>query len=257
MSQSQDIIISDNDTNVLKTNQSDINFDDIVSKSNDMVAKNEPQVNKKDIHLSKKEQKLAQMIQNEEEEPERQNLIYIIQKYQSSERFGNYVRSELKITYTNETLSKKSVSQLQTILNKIRLHLDNKNLSKVYDSVLFSTTTMIEMMSKPVANVDGFNNLLMENDEFLNCWERYKCESIMPTIPSHLQMLFILGQTYLLAYSMNKMKEPSEDTLKIIADIEKEIEEDTQKRNDDKKDEKKDDNDEVLDKPNFQTGMDI
>ena len=229
MSQSQDIIISDlDDAEMLQINDSKLNFDDLVQKSTAMIDskndKNEKNTNKL-TKLNAKDLKINQMLENEQNEPERQRIIHIIQKYQASERFGSYIRTELKITYSNDTLNKKSITQLEGILEKIRLHLDNRNLNQVYDSVLFSTTQMIELMSKPVANVDGFTKMLRENEEFANCWEKFKCESVMPTIPSHLQMLFILGQTYLMAYSINKSNDISPETAQILTEIENEVDE--------------------------------
>jgi hypothetical protein len=244
MQQSNDIIILDGDQEEspnLKINETTLNFDDIIVDSNDRVktskkkqskTMNQSKMNKINLKLANQEQKLMSKMEVELTEPERQNLIHIIQKYQSNARFGSYVRNELKITFTDEALSKKSLSQLEGILNKIRLHLDNQNLNKMYDGILFGSTLMIETISKPVANVDGFQKMLMENEEFLNCWERYKCESIMPTVPSHIQMVFILAQTYLIAYASNKMKEPSDEVKQIIKDVEKEIEQDKQAQQD-------------------------
>lgn len=239
MSVSKDIIISDNDeidtkSNdnqeeinepiTISTNTTKIKLDDILSKSNQIVyktGKNKPKINNKMIKNDTKIKTLGKKITNV---AEKQNIIYMIQKYQSSTIFGDYITKDLKINYDEASLNKKSLTELNTIITKIRLNLDNKNLNKMYDSVLFGSTTLVETISKPIVNVDGFSKLLQENDQFINCWERYKCESIMPTIPPYLQMMFIVSQTYFLAYAMNKMKEPSEDTLKIVADIEKEIE---------------------------------
>ena len=212
-----------------------------------------------DIKLAREEAKMIKALETELEEPERQKLIHIIQKYQSSERFGKYVRSELKISYTAESLSKKTTSQLQAILDKIRLHLDNQNLNKIYDGALFSSTAAVEAFSKPLGiNVDGFNTMLMNNEEFLNCWERFKCESVMPTIPSHVQMCFILGQTYFLAYAINKQKEYKEppEVTELINEIDKEFESKTDKTSsDESQSEQK--QEEVIEKPILDNGMNI
>ena len=228
MQQSEDIVIYDIDdqkstnqsittSGIVETNTTTLNFDDILSKSGRMAqnsskkSQKAPRAKQKrtnDVKIAKQEAKMIQALETELQEPERQNLIFIIQKYQSSERFGKYVRTELKVSYTSESLNKKSTSQLQAILDKIRLHLDNQNLNKIYDSALYSSTAAIEAFSKPLGvNVDGFSTMLMSNEEFKNCWERLKCETIMPTVPSHVQLCFILGQTYFLAYAINKQKE--------------------------------------------------
>ena len=248
----------------IQTNSTALTFDDILMKSG-RKGKNKPKSSQKlpklgkkgtnDLNLAKKESKMLKEIEKELEEPERQNMIHIIQKYQSSERFGTFVRNELKITYTSESLGKKTTAQLQAILDKIRLHLDNKNLNKIYDGALYSTLGIVESISKPMGvNVDGFHTMLMQNEEFANCWERFKCESVMPTIPSHVQLFFILGQTYMLAYAINKSKdykEPPEIT-ELIAEVDAKIEKDEEAK---KAEEKK--KDDVIIKPNIEIGMSL
>ena len=249
---------------LIQTNQTKLKFDDILQQSNEMTQtaakkpKKKSKIASNNIKLAKQEQKLLQAVETEMEEPERQKLIHIIQKYQASERFGKIVRSDLKITYTSESLSKKSIPQLESILNKIRMHLDNKNLNKIYDSALFTSTALIEKMSKPAGvNVDGFNSLLMQNEEFLNCWERFKCESIMPTVPSHVQMIFILGQTYFMAYAINKSEntKQSKETQDVLDEVMNEIEQETDKQ--DKDEQKKTEKEEIIEKPSIENGMTI
>ena len=254
MSQSKDIIILDNDdvktdTNVISTNESKINLSEIFTETNNMNKNNEiidklPKLSKKDLKTVNKMEYVKNEINNVEN---KQNSIYIIQKYQSSELFGEYVRNELKVNYTEEALNKKSLIQLQTILSKIRLNLDNKNLNQMYDSVLFGSTMMVETLSKPIINVDGFSKMLKENPSFLSCWERFKCETVMPTIPSHIQMTFIILQTYFIAYTINKSNEPSDEVKEIISEIEIEIDE--EKSNNEKE--------EVKEPPKIENGMNL
>ena len=213
----------------IATNNSKINFDDIFAKSQKMTTKitKTPKIRKKDLHIPKKPQYMT-MAKNAENTIQisdvKQNAIYTIQKYQTSAIFGDYVKNELKINYTEEMLNKKSVAQLESILSKIRVNLDNKGINKMYDSVLFGSTSMIENISRPIVNVDGFNKMLMENEQFLRCWERFKCGSVMPTIPSHIQMMCILAQTYFLAYAMNKpiSQNSQEATEEVLKEIEEE-----------------------------------
>ena len=278
MQQSEDIVIYDIDdqkntnpsittSETIQTNTTTLSFDDILSKSGRMV-KNSSKKNQKapkarqkrtnDAKIAKQEAKMIQALETELQEPERQNLIFIIQKYQSSERFGKYVRTELKVSYTSESLNKKTTSQLQAILDKIRLHLDNQNLNKIYDSALYSSTAAIEAFSKPLGvNVDGFSTMLMSNEEFKNCWERFKCESVMPTIPSHVQMCFILGQTYFLAYAINKQKEYKEppEITELLKDIGPES--DTDNKINNEAIENKEKTEEVVEKPKLENGMSI
>ena len=259
MQQSKDIVIIDeNGQNEININETSVKFDDLIAKSEQYNVKKEPKSKKvtfKQLQLSKKEQKIAELVEKQNTEPEREKLIYIIQKYQSSQIFGEYVQQELKINYSSESLHKKTVEQLESILAKIRLHLDNRNLDKIYDGVLFSSTMLIETFSRPMVNVDGFNKMLQENEQFLNCWERFKCESVMPTIPSHVQLMFILGQTYFMAYAMNQSKEEKEvapEVQNIIDEVDSEIEENKKV----KKEEKQENKEEIVE-PKIENGMGI
>ena len=235
------------------TNNTTLKFDDIFKQSKTYASKTNKKPPKTPKTPKMKNPKVQKITHDTLETVEqKQNMIHIIQKYQSSEIFGKFVRNELKISYTEEALQKKTVEQLHTILTKIRVSLDNKNLNKMYDSVLFSSTMMLETVSRPMVNVDGFNQLLKENEQFISCWERFKCESVMPTIPAHLQMIFILGQTYFTAYAMNKMKEPSKETVELVAEIEKEIEQERKERT-----EKQDKNEAPAPPKELSHGMDI
>lgn len=241
-------------TDAVMTNNTGINFDDIFNESNSYATKGNKKTQKQPKIKHKQKMPKIPQIEPLEIVEQKQNMIHIIQKYQSSEVFGKFVRTELKISYTEEALQKKTVEQLHTILTKIRVNLDNKNLSKMYDSVLFSSTMMLETISRPVVNVDGFNQLLKENEQFKNCWERFKCESVMPTIPAHLQMIFILGQTYFTAYAMNKLKNPSPEVKQIIDDVKREVDEEFAQR---KKEEEKLKNEAPVPPQQLSAGMDI
>ena len=76
----------------MKINQSKINFDDILSQTDEITAgkkSNKSQKSRKlpknNPNVLKQQQKQLEMIENEMQEPERQRIIYVIQKYQSSE----------------------------------------------------------------------------------------------------------------------------------------------------------------------------
>ena len=268
MQPSNDTVILDPEpVNSIKINQSKINFDDILSQSDDIVQKsqkrpkNSQKSRKQSTNASKilkQQQKQLEMIESELEEPERQKTIYVIQKYQSNQIFGDFVRNDLKISYSADALNKKSLAQLDAILNKIRVHLDNKNADKLFDNLLVGSTTMMETMSKPFCNVDGFSNMLLHNDSFKLCWERVKCESVMPTIPPHLQMMLVVGQTFYMAYLVNKYKEPSEDpdVQNLIDEAIKEADSENQAQKTENEPQKQNE-EEIIQKPILESGMNI
>ena len=277
MPQSQDIVILDDDDKVNVPNEkvTDGNSENITVKANNTVVKFDDILNESSKLAQVKQQKMPQnrmkLSKNAINVPQRkgnndtigtnseikQNTIYIIQKYQSSDRFGNFVKNELKINYSSDNLQRKSTKELENILSKIRVHLDNKNMSKIYDGILFSSTMLVEKLSKPIVNVDGYSKMLLESEEFLNCFDRVKCETIMPTIPSHLQLFFILAQTYFMAYATNKIEKSSPEVDAIIAEVEREIASSKESETNDTKEEKKEENSEEIIKPIISEGMSI
>ena len=137
---------------------------------------------------------------------EKQRLIFIIEKYQSSSRFGDFVRKNLKVNYTHETLQKKSLSTLKDILEKIRLNLDNKNLDKFYELMLRTSTLTFEKLVCNFADIEGFTDNLLDSEAFQDCWARYKIEKTFPRVSPEVQMSFIVLQTLAVTYKLNEVK---------------------------------------------------
>jgi hypothetical protein len=159
----------------------------------------------------------------------KQSLIFKIQKYQDSSRFGNIVKNELKFNDTYDTLDKMTIENLENILSRIRIHLDNKNLDKFYDNMVQSVALTYETTMSYFYDIDGFSDILLDNDQFWNCWERFKIENNMPSVNSSAQMLFMVAQATLMAhhlppsdkYDDNDTDIPTPDD--VIADIENNI----------------------------------
>ena len=145
----------------------------------------------------------------------KQKLIFTIQKYQDSSRFGKLVKYELGFKQTFVELSEKSESELENILERIRTHLDNKNLDKFYENMATSIAITYEQALSPIYNVDGFSDMLLDNDDFWNCYERYRIESNFPSVNPTTQMLFMIAQTTIMAHHLalnpdehDRMEEP-------------------------------------------------
>ena len=132
----------------------------------------------------------------------KQRLIYTIQRYQDSERFGDIVRKELKITQNYDQLSELSMNECENTLSRIRIHLDNKNLSKFYDNMATTIAVTYEALVDRVYSCQGFSDMLLDNDEFWNIFERFKCEYQFPSVNPSMQLLFIIGQTTLMAHHL-------------------------------------------------------
>ena len=155
----------------------------------------------------------------------KQQIIFKIQKYQDSRRFGHIVREQLKFNQPYDELDKMPIENLENMLSRIRIHLDNKNLDRFYDSIVKSGAVAYEQIVSPFYDIEGFADILTENEEFWWTWERFKIENNFPAVNSTSQMLFMIAQATLMAHHMPREYEPTEmqppppvDT--IIANIE-------------------------------------
>ena len=135
----------------------------------------------------------------------KEDLIIKIQKYQASKRFGETIKKDLKISYTRESLSRMNVDKLDTILHRIRSHLNSRNLDGVFQHMASTCAITYEKTLTPFYNIDGFSSILLNNPEFWDCLERWKIERKMPNIPPHLQMLYIIASTTITAHELNKL----------------------------------------------------
>ena len=138
---------------------------------------------------------------------ERQMLILKIQKYQNSPRFGDYVRKQLKINFNNDQINKKSIKQLENTLSKIRVNLDNRNVDKIMDSMVTHGLLVLEKGGKTIGfNIDGTASSLMDSDDFLNAFERFKIDEcgVIPKMPLKLQLLYMISSTMMVQYHINQ-----------------------------------------------------
>ena len=172
------------------------------------------------------------LIEKENDIQLKQEKIYTIQKYQASKRFGEYIRQELRISHTSAQLNKMSNDELQEILEKIRIHLDNRNLDKFYDNMALKSAQLLETSITPFYKINGFANNLFDDEEFLNIWERFKIENKMITIPAHIQLTMIVGTILMKTRADNRMQElqNDEEYKKMMQDVEDEIQADEDKR---------------------------
>ena len=157
---------------------------------------------------------------------EKKQLIFTIQKYQDSLRFGKIVKFELGFKESFTELSAKSDMDLENILYRIRQHLDNKHLDKFYENMATTLAITYEQALSIIYPIYGFSDMLLENDDFWNCYERYRIESQFPSINPVTQMLFMIGQFTLIAHHTEETVSQSMDPPPAIDDVLSAIEED-------------------------------
>ena len=155
--------------------------------------------------------KLHTAVQNDENNNAKmkENLIMKVLKYQTSKRFGATIKNDLKISYTRDTLARKTPDQIEMILHRIRTFLNSRNLDAVFEHMASTCAIGYEKTITPFYNIDGFSNILLQNPDFWDCLERWKIEREMPNIPPHLQMLYIVASTTITAHELNKFQRPA------------------------------------------------
>ena len=127
-----------------------------------------------------------------------------ILRYQSSRRFGPYIKKELKLNYTREQLIKMSVDRLEAVLHRIRVNLSNRNVDSMIDSMLKTCSVGYETTMSQFYDISGFTQLLWSNPGWHDAIETYKCEKMMPQVPPGLQIAYIVATTTLAAHSLNE-----------------------------------------------------
>ena len=171
-------------------------------------------INQKNFNtLAKELNNTIKLSEADVESKNKQKYIYQILKYQDSNRFGEYIKKNLKINFSESSLQKKKGTKLQEILNRIRINLDNRNVDNLYNNLVSNATLSFETLMDQIYTIEGFSESLMTNPHFLDCIERYKIENIgkMPSIPPSLQIIFIMSQTALICHQIaikNKDTEP-------------------------------------------------
>ena len=151
-----------------------------------------PAININDIPVS-----TLNEIENTEE---KKKLIFTIQKYQDSLRFGKTVKFELGFKKSFTELSEMSEVDLENMLYRIRRHLDNKNLDKFYENMASTIAITYEQSLSMIYPIHGFSDMLLESEDFWNCYERYRIESEFPSVNPLTQMCFMIAQYTLIAH---------------------------------------------------------
>ena len=139
---------------------------------------------------------------------EKQQAIIKIQKYQASPRFSE-VLANLDLHFNAKQLERMDREEALDVLNKIRSHLDSHHLDTFYDNLATGGAVAFEKMVDPFYSWKDFSKNLLGNEQFWLYFERYKIEHSFPNVPSHVQLMFIIGSTILMTHQMNVMQAPS------------------------------------------------
>ena len=136
---------------------------------------------------------------------EHEKLVNKILKYQGNKRFGTTIQKDLGIKHSRAQLSKMKNANLETILHRIRTHLNTRNMDQVFEHMAAVTAKGYEEVVTGFGyNIEGFSDLLMANPAFYDALERWKIERTIPDIPPSLQLGYIVASTTYLAHVKNE-----------------------------------------------------
>ena len=108
------------------------------------------------------------------------------------------------MNYTRPVLESRSHKQLDNMLEKIRVNLNNKSMEKFYESVATSTAIISEQIITPFYDIEGFSDTLLKNDQFWDVYEKWRIEHTAPALSTEMQMLYIVTQTAFIQHELNK-----------------------------------------------------
>ena len=136
---------------------------------------------------------------------EKEDMINKILKYQGNRRFASTIKEELGFKYTRAQLNKYTKENVETILHRIRTHLNTRNMDQVFNHMAKVTAKGYEDVVTGFGyNIEGFQEILFENPAFHDAFERYKIEKKVPEIPPSFQLLYIIASTTYIAHISNK-----------------------------------------------------
>ena len=153
----------------------------------------------------------------------KEDLICKILKYQNNARFGPIINKELGFKYTRAQLTKQSVSNLETIIHRIRTHLNTRNMEQVFVHMAKVTAKGYEdLVTSFGYNIEGFSDLLLANPAFHDAYTRWQIERNIPDIPPSFQLVYIIASTTYIAHlqapqqsvSQKKVEPPKKKAVK-------------------------------------------
>ena len=131
----------------------------------------------------------------------KEDYILKILKYQCNKRFGPIINKELGFKNSRVQLTKHNIDSLETILHRIRTHLNTRNMDKVFEHMVkVSAKGYEDLVSGFGYDIDGFTELLLSNPAFHDAFERWKIEREIIDVPPSFQLMYIVASTTYMAH---------------------------------------------------------
>ncbi|ETO10507.1 hypothetical protein RFI_26870, partial [Reticulomyxa filosa] len=123
--------------------------------------------------------------------------------YLKSDRFGDYLCRNLEISPNQARLM--SIDQLEDTHQEIRCLITKRYKEKFIENLTKIGLKTIEAVVTPMYNITGFEDILMNNQEFLDCLEEFKLEVQGPPLPLGIRLSLSMVQTAILCNQINSL----------------------------------------------------
>lgn len=147
---------------------------------------------------------------NEEEEIGKR--VVIVLRYQSNKMFGEHLKT-MGIKYTPEQLRKKSMQDLDGIINQIRLICRSKSAAFDLSGLVFTGTSMFEnvVTARTKYNIRGYTENLKADEDFVEALELYKLEKMsFINMSTEVRIMKGLALNLVGTYSLNMQREKAD-----------------------------------------------
>ena len=136
---------------------------------------------------------------------ERARLMKLLANYRNSKRFGERLE-ELGFDLRHETLSKKSVPDLDNLVEEVRQSVSNQNVSKIVEKIGIDGVRWAEALLHDLYTVDGLADALQNDSYYLDLLEELSLETQdMFYVDVKTRLLMKVGQTALIVHQNHKI----------------------------------------------------
>ncbi|ETN97658.1 hypothetical protein RFI_39866 [Reticulomyxa filosa] len=133
----------------------------------------------------------------------RKAKIITVEGYLKSDRFGDYLCRNLEISPNQARLM--TIEQLEDTHQEIRCLITKRYKEKFIENLTKIGLKTIEAVVTPMYNITGFEDILMSNQEFLDCLEEFKLEVQGPPLPLGIRLTLSMAQTAILCNQINSL----------------------------------------------------
>lgn len=149
----------------------------------------------------------------------KQKIAMIIQRYQKSKRFQEYL-SEYGICYTAQELKGMNMEELEGALGQIRYLIANRSGGSMIAKGIEQGLIQVEKGARPFVNIEGLSGACSNNPEYLDCLEQICVEHDVAVQNVYMRLGWVIASQAAAQIQINKLDIPVKKE-KIDHDFEK------------------------------------